>query len=130
MTNEGSPANAAGPTDSAAWLTTKRFLMLLGVLIFVAYPQVVMGFHSFVFRDYGLFGYPLAYYHKECFWRGEIPLWNPYNNFGLPYLAQWGTMVLYPPSLIYLLLPLPWSLALFTLLHQLFGGVRSEERRV
>jgi hypothetical protein len=97
--------------------------MLLGVLIFVAYPQVVTGFHSFVYRDYGLFGYPLAYYHKECFWRGEIPLWNPYNNFGLPYLAQWGTLVLYPPSLIYILLPLPWSLGLFTLLHQLFGGV-------
>jgi hypothetical protein len=93
------------------------------VLIFVAYPQVVTGFHSFVFRDYGLFGYPLAHYHKECFWRGEIPLWNPYNNFGLPYLAQWGTLVLYPPSLIYILLPLPWSLGLFTLLHQLFGGV-------
>ena len=123
MTNEGSPANASQPADSAAWLTTKRFLMLLGVLIFVAYPQVVTGFHSFVFRDFGLFGYPLAVYHKECFWRGEIPLWNPYNNFGLPYLAQWGTLVLYPPSLIYILLPLPWSLGLFTLLHQLFGGV-------
>jgi hypothetical protein len=97
--------------------------MLLGLLIFAAYPQVVTGFHSFVYRDFGLFGYPLAHYHKECFWRGEIPLWNPYNNFGLPYLAQWGTLVLYPPSLIYILLPLPWSLGLFTLLHQLFGGV-------
>jgi len=97
--------------------------MLLAVLVFVAYPQVVTGFHSFVYRDFGLFGYPLAHYHKECFWRGEIPLWNPYNNFGLPYLAQWGTLVLYPPSLIYILLPLPWSLGLFTLLHQLFGGV-------
>ena len=123
MTNEGSPAVAAQASDSAAWLTTKRFTMLLGVLIFVAYPQVVTGFHSFVYRDFGLFGYPLAHYHKECFWRGEIPLWNPYNNFGLPYVAQWGTLVLYPPSLIYILLPLPWSLGLFTLLHQLFGGV-------
>ncbi len=97
--------------------------MLLGALILVAFPQVVTAFHSFVYRDFGLFGYPLAFYHKECFWRGEIPLWNPYNNFGLPYLAQWGPMVLYPPSLIYILLPLPWSLGLFTLLHQLFGGV-------
>jgi len=123
MTNEGSPAIAAQSTDAAAWLTTRRFTLLLGVLIFVAYPQVVTGFHSFVYRDYGLFGYPLAYYHKECFWRGELPLWNPYNNFGLPYLAQWGTIVLYPPSLIYILLPLPWSLGLFTFLHQLFGGV-------
>src|SRR5688572_1986041 len=95
--------------DSTPWLTTGRFVMILAGLIFIAYPQVVLGFHSFVWRDYGLFGYPLAYYHRECFWRGEIPLWNPYNNFGIPYLAQWGTLVLYPGSLIYLLLPLPWS---------------------
>jgi hypothetical protein len=124
MTSSEIAVPAAEPQpDSAPWLTIGRFAMILAGLIFVAYPQVVLGFHSFVFRDYGLFGYPLAYYHKECFWRGEIPLWNPYNNFGLPYLAQWGTMVLYPPSLIYILLPLPWSLALFTLLHQLFGGI-------
>ena len=55
--------------------------MLLGLLIFVAYPQVVTGFHSFVYRDFGLFGYPLAHYHKECFWRGGIPLWNPGEKF-------------------------------------------------
>jgi hypothetical protein len=109
--------------DSAGWLTIGRFTMILAGLIFLAYPQVVTGFHSFVWRDYGLFGYPLAHYHKQCFWRGEIPLWNPYSNCGIPYLAQWGTMVLYPPSLIYLLLPLPWSLGIFTLLHQLLGGV-------
>lgn len=121
MTNEGTCV--AQRNDPAEWLTVKRFTMLLAALIFVAYPQVVTGFHSFVYRDYGLFGYPLAFYHKECFWRGEIPLWNPYNNFGLPFLAQWGTMVLYPPSLIYILLPLPWSLGLFILAHQLFGGV-------
>src|SRR5687767_11129625 len=52
MTNEGSPASAAEPTDSAAWLTTRRFTVLLGLLIFVAYPQVVTGFHSFVYRDF------------------------------------------------------------------------------
>src|SRR5687768_2447745 len=124
MTSSEMAVPTAEPqADSAAWLTIGRFAMILAGLIFVAYPQVVLGFHSFVFRDYGLFAYPLAYYHKECFWRGEIPLWNPYNNFGLPHLAQWGTLVLYPPSLIYILLPLPWSLGLFTLLHQLFGGV-------
>ena len=65
----------------------------------------------------GQFGYPLAQFHREAFWRGEIPLWNPLNDCGLPFLAQWNTLVLYPGSLIYLLFPLPWSLNLFVLAH-------------
>jgi len=105
------------------WLTPRRFALILGVLIFATFPQVLLGMHSFAYRDYGLFGYPIAHYFRDSFWRGEIPLWNPYNEFGTPFLAQWGTMVLYPGSLIYLLLPLPWSLSLFCLLHLFFGGM-------
>jgi hypothetical protein len=81
------------------------------------------GLATFFFRDFGLFSYPLAYYFKECFWRGELPLWNPLNNCGVPFLAQWNTMVLYPGSLFYLLLPLSWSLAVFCLLHQFWAGL-------
>src|SRR5215211_4930400 len=101
--------NRAGDSSDFAgqWLTPRKFVAILGLLIFIAFPQVVLGIHSFVYRDYGLFGYPLAHYYRDSFWRGEIPLWNPYNDLGTPFLAQWGTMVLYPPSLIYLLLPLP-----------------------
>ena len=54
---------------------------------------------------------------RESFWRGEMPLWNPYNNCGLPFLAQWNTLALYPGSLFYLLLPLSWALGVFCLLH-------------
>src|SRR5229473_779115 len=71
----------------------------------------------------GFFGYPLAHYHRESFWRGEIPLWNPYNNCGLPFLAQWNTLVLYPGSLFYLLFPLSWSLGVFCLIHQFLAGL-------
>jgi hypothetical protein len=105
------------------WLTPGRFAVVLGILVFAAFPQVLLGSHSFAHRDYGLFGYPLAHYFRDSFWRGEVPLWNPYNELGIPFLAQWGTMVLYPPSLIYLLLPLPWSLSFFCLLHLFFGGM-------
>src|SRR5678816_3381578 len=112
-----------GPQADAHWLTAKRFALLLGLLVFAAFPGVVIGSQSFIYRDFGLFGYPIAHYFRESFWRGELPLWNPYNNFGIPFLAQWGTMVLYPPSLIYLLLPLPWSLGLFCLAHLWFGGL-------
>jgi hypothetical protein len=39
----------------------------------------------------------------------------------VPNFAQWGTNC-YPPALFYLLLPLPWSLNLFVLLHLLLAG--------
>jgi hypothetical protein len=92
------------------WLTPGRFALILAALICAAFPDVIFGAKSFFFRDYSLFGYPLAHYHRENFWHGQVPLWNPLNNCGLPYAAQWNTMVFYPLSLIYLLLPLPWSL--------------------
>ncbi|PAW85285.1 MAG: hypothetical protein B9S33_10005 [Pedosphaera sp. Tous-C6FEB] len=84
---------------------------------------MLLGSATFVLRDYSVFGYPIAHYHRECFWRGELPLWNPLNNCGLPFLAQWNTMTLYPGSLCYLLLPLPWSLGFFMLLHLWLGGL-------
>jgi hypothetical protein len=105
------------------WFTPFRFGVLLALLIFAAFPQVLLGVETFVARDYGFFAYPLAHFQRECFWRGEIPLWNPYNQCGVPFLAQWNTMPLYPPSLIYLTLPLTWSLSFFCLLHLWFAGL-------
>lgn len=96
---------------------------MLAGLIFAAFPQVLLGLQAFVIRDFGFFAYPLAHYQRECFWRGELPLWNPYNNCGIPFLAQWNTMPLYPPALIYLLLPLDWSLSFFCLLHLFLAGM-------
>jgi hypothetical protein len=106
-----------------AWLTPGRFAILLGSLVLVDFGAMAVGWQTLFLRDFGYFGYPLAHYHRECFWRGELPLWNPLNCNGLPFLAQWNTLTLYPPSLIYLLLPLPWSLNLFSLAHLVLAGV-------
>ncbi|MGH8023424.1 MAG: YfhO family protein [Limisphaerales bacterium] len=105
------------------WFAPSRFAILLGLLVFASFPQVLLGAQTFVARDYGFFAYPLAYFQKQCFWHGQLPFWDPYNNCGIPFLAQWNTMSLYPPSLIYLLLPLGWSLSFFCLLHFWFGGL-------
>jgi hypothetical protein len=96
---------------------------LLASLVLVAFPDVALGLRTFALRDFAYFGYPLAHYHQTAFWRAELPLWNPLSNCGLPFLAQWNTMVLYPGSLLYLLLPLPWGLNLFCLVHLYAGGV-------
>lgn len=105
------------------WFTPWRFAALLLLAIVAAFPDVVTGTHTFFYRDYALFGYPLAHHHREAFWSGEIPFWNPLSNCGIPHLAQWNTMVFYPLSLIYLLLPMPWALGFFCLGHLLLAGL-------
>jgi hypothetical protein len=107
---------------AADWFTPVRFGILLSLLVFASFPQVILGVESFVSRDFGFFAYPLAHFQQQCFWRGELPFWNPYNNCGVPFLAQWNTMPLYPPALIYLTLPLEWSLSFFSLVHLWFAG--------
>lgn len=105
------------------WFAPSRFALLLALLVLASFPQVMLGIQTFIARDYGFFACPLAYFQKQCFWHGEIPFWDPYNYCGAPFLAQWNTMPLYPPALIYLLLPLTCSLSFFCLLHFWFGGL-------
>lgn len=41
-----------------------------------------------------------AGYQYARFAEGEIPLWNPYNNGGLPFIADTQAAVFYPPRLV------------------------------
>lgn len=43
-------------------------------------------------------------YQYERMAAGEIPLWNPYNNAGLPFIADTQAAVFYPPRLVTLAL--------------------------
>jgi hypothetical protein len=100
----------------------KGFALLLAVALAAMYFPVLFGGETFYYRDFGVLAIPVATYHKTSLLAGEIPFWNPYSNCGAPFLAQWGTMVLYPLSLIYVLLPLPWALNFFCIVHLWFGG--------
>jgi hypothetical protein len=104
-------------------LSFRGFALAFGLVLLVLYGDLVLGYRTLYYRDFGLFGYPLAFHHRISFWSGEMPLWNPYSGCGLPFLAQWNTLALYPGSLIYLLLPLPWGLNLYCVLHMAGAGL-------
>jgi hypothetical protein len=105
------------------WRAPRRFALVLAAMVFIAFWNVLLGLDTFVVRDYGIFSYPVAFFQRQCFWKGELPWWNPLSCCGLPFLAQFNTLALYPLSLIYLLLPLTWSLPFFCLLHLFLGGM-------
>jgi hypothetical protein len=115
------PSTFAQSAD--AWFTPVRFAVLLALLIFIFFPEVMLGTRTFVYSDFGLYAYPVGFLHRQSFWRGEIPLWNPLNNCGIPLLAEWNTLVLYPFSVVYLLFPLSWSLGVFCLAHLFLEGM-------
>lgn len=43
-------------------------------------------------------------YQYDRLTEGEIPLWNPYNNAGLPFIADTQAAVFYPPRLLTIVL--------------------------
>ena len=110
-------------SEFSAWFTPRRFAVFLLLAFVVAFPGIWLGTETFFRSDYGVMAYPSAHYLRESLRAGELPLWNPLSNCGAPFLAQWGTMCLYPGSLFFVALPMPWALGVFCLLHLWLGGL-------
>jgi hypothetical protein len=53
---------------------------------------------------------------------GDMPLWNPYTYAGQPFLGGFQSGLLYPPNLIFLLLPLVRAINFSMLLHLAIAG--------
>ncbi len=122
MASKSAADSALGKSLEDAF-TPGRFAGMLLLLIFASYPALVTGAGTFFHRDFGLFTYPVTAWQKASWLRGEVPLWNPLNCCGIPFLAQWNTAVLYPPSVFCLIFPLSWSLGVFFLGHLFLAGM-------
>lgn len=92
-------------------------------LLLVSFWNILVGREAFFYGDYCAFAYPLAFFDRVCFYHYEIPFWDPLNDCGIPFLAQWDSATLYPFSAFYALLPMPWSLGTFSVLHLLLGSM-------
>ena len=53
---------------------------------------------------------------------GELPLWNPYQMCGMPFLASPQSAVLYPPNWLFAVLPVDLTFGLLAFLHLLAAG--------
>lgn len=66
--------------------------------------------------------YPWRLFASESIRAGRIPLWNPYQFCGTPFLANGQSAVFYPLNLLYWLLPVARAFAVSAWLHLLLAG--------
>ncbi len=79
--------------------------------------------HNQLLSDLVLENYVWKKFILESLRAGEIPLWNPYQFAGVPFLAAGQNSALYPFSVIYYLLPLSRAYGVFTVSQFFLAGL-------
>ncbi len=79
--------------------------------------------HNKLLDDLVLENYPWKKFILESLRAGELPLWNPYQFAGLPFLAAGQSSVLYPFSIIFYVIPLARAYGLFTVSQLFLAGL-------
>jgi hypothetical protein len=96
-------------------------LVIVAVALVITIKPLLRG-EVFTFRDH--FGYfqPMRWHTALELRHLTLPLWNPYNASGEPWLANPQTGVFYPPQWLFAFLPFATAYMLFLLLHILLLG--------
>ncbi|HVE70247.1 MAG TPA: hypothetical protein VNI54_02680 [Thermoanaerobaculia bacterium] len=104
-------------------MTRHRFALVL--LAAVALPLFLLPLlrgEVFTLRDHFDYFQPLRWFTATELQAGNLPLWNPYNASGEPWLANPQTGVFYPPAWLFVVLPFPTAYILFLYLHVVLLG--------
>ena len=101
-----------------------------GTLVPTEYPYQFAPLRSFaaelgvpppqneLFADLLLENYVWKSFARAELGQGRLPLWNPFTFGGTPFLAGYQPAVLYPPGVIFWVLPLHLAYSWFDALHQ------------
>lgn len=93
------------------------------LLAFIVYAPGLGPNRAPITFDTVAFIYPLRHYLALAWQHGRVlPLWTPDVFMGVPFLANIQNAVLYPPSLIYAVLPTDRALAIAMVVHDGIGG--------
>jgi hypothetical protein len=108
------------PTALRARRRRQRALAGLALLCLLAHlpplVETLLGAWPFPDDALGQFG-PWREFARQSLARGELPLWNPHQFCGLPFMSNGQTALLYPPNLLYWLLPARLAMPLDALAH-------------
>ena len=113
---DSGPSVLGEPKDGARAKNLWPLLILTGmVLLFFA--RFLRTDTIFLMRDLFQKHYPIHIYSREILRHGALPLWNPFTGCGEPFLANIESAVLYPPNLLYLMLPVTLATAVLVIFH-------------
>ncbi len=83
---------------------------------------MVKGGGLFSERDLSTFFIPPRYFWVQSLKAGEFPLWNPLNFGGHPFFATLQPAVLYPPNLLFFILPFNVAFNSIIIVHFFLAG--------
>lgn len=72
---------------------------ILGILVGIFFAPFLTG-RAFLWEDFVYQWYPFRQFAASTMAHGEIPLWNPFNFNGMPFLAEIQTEVFYLPMTV------------------------------
>jgi hypothetical protein len=67
--------------------------------------------------------WPWRRFAAEELHAGRLPLWNPYAGSGVPLLANHQSAVLYPPNVLFWVMPVERAMGLSLALHAILAGL-------
>ena len=119
----GLPSGTPGPSDRPAWLRSWPVLALVGMVLVFFGTRLLSFDGRFIAGqdtlDYHLWS--LLFLRKQVS-AGTLPLWNPHVYCGQPFLANPVNFALYPPVVLFLVLPMPWAFGVDLVLHVALAG--------
>jgi hypothetical protein len=86
-------------------------------LLLACFHAVLFGDEQFAYRDAAHFYYPLYLRVQQEWDAGRWPIWDPWQNAGMPLLGLPMAAVLYPGKLLYAALPYPWAARAYVIAH-------------
>ena len=95
------------------------------ILLLVCFRAVLFGGEQFAYRDAGHFYYPLYLRIQQEWAASRWPLWDPWQNAGMPLLGMPMSAVFYPGKILYAIFTYPWATRLYTVAHVViaWGGM-------
>jgi hypothetical protein len=119
----GDAASPRPPVGAAsAWRRTAALLFLAGAVV-ASFPKALSPDWVFFSRDIHAYWYPMVSTFVRVVGEGSLPLWDPYEAYGLPLWADPGAQVAYPVTWLNLLLFPQVVYKILVLGHVLFGGL-------
>lgn len=106
----------------SSFILHRSSFVLLAILAVIPFLVPLLLGEVFTLRDHFDYFQPLRWYTAAELGAGRLPLWNPYNASGEPWLANPQTGVFYPPMWLHVVLPFATAYMLYLLFHVVVLG--------